>query len=267
MPIIAKTSLNMLDFFRKFFRFLLGKSQTVLPEEGIITDTQSSKEEDLSDTGTTNQKEPPADQDAGEEQQEPDTGGADQKPDQDNLGDGPSQSTITQTRPEKKPEISTGGEPGVFLIDLVRTQSGPHDTLGKLYLNGKFACHTLENPKKPAGSQGGCIPEGEYEIELRTTGGRHATYLYRFKDMHKGMLSLKSVPEFDHVYIHIGNRASDTQGSILVGTESVDKPENQSREIWYSDRAYQQIYPEIAGKLTTDQRIMIRISSDVSGST
>lgn len=64
------------------------------------------------------------------------------------------------------------------------------------------------------------IPARVYEIKLRTQGLLHEKYKARF-DFHKGMLHLQNVKDFEYIYIHVGNRATDSSGCLLVGSKKV----------------------------------------------
>lgn len=84
-------------------------------------------------------------------------------------------------------------------------------TIGSLFIDGKFCCHTLE-PKaidwtkesKVYGQT--AIPEGTYDISFE--------WSCKFN---QNMPFLTNVPQFLGVMIHQGNFGSDTQGCILVG--------------------------------------------------
>ena len=59
-------------------------------------------------------------------------------------------------------------------LDVVRTQFGKDATNGMLFINGLFECFTLEDEYRDLKVRGEtCIPDGEYEIKLRTVGGFH----------------------------------------------------------------------------------------------
>jgi hypothetical protein len=103
---------------------------------------------------------------------------------------------------------------------------------------------TLEDPKQEHKVYGNTrVPAGKYELELRNEGGMTQRYARRFPEMHEGMIWLREVPMFEWVYIHIGNTEADTEGCILVGTDTSEDA------IINSKVAYQLIYPKIIGAL------------------
>jgi len=80
-------------------------------------------------------------------------------------------------------------------------------TVGKLYLNEQFICHTLEDTVRDTKIYGKtAIPCGEYEVVIN--------YSPRYK---RKLPRLKDVPNFKGILIHPGNSAKDTDGCILVG--------------------------------------------------
>lgn len=93
-------------------------------------------------------------------------------------------------------------------IEVKRYDSNKTRTIGKLYIDGKFASiYTLEDPirkKKIAGDT--AIPAGRYKVT--------ADYSPRLKRVTP---LLHSVPEFEGVRIHSGNTTRDTKGCLLVG--------------------------------------------------
>lgn len=96
-------------------------------------------------------------------------------------------------------------------LTLYRRQFTETVTIGSLYVDGLFCCHTLEPhaiywkaEKKEYGKT--AIPEGKYKILLSPSS--------RFRRM---MPYLLEVPHFNGIMIHWGNFARDTQGCILVG--------------------------------------------------
>ena len=107
-------------------------------------------------------------------------------------------------------------------LKVLRFSSQEDSTSGLLFLerNGKleFLCYTLEDEyrdtKKYAETR---IPAGKYNITLREEGGYHAKYSKRFSDIHKGMLWVRHVPNFEYILIHCGNTDEQTAGCLLLG--------------------------------------------------
>lgn len=166
-----------------------------------------------------------------------------------------------ETRTEEQEEIpETINPPQVstpcFKVELIRYSKGKHDILGKLYVEGKFYCFTLEATDAKLTR----VPVGEYELGLKTDGGRHATYYFRYKDLHQGMLYLKGF-EADRIpLIHEGNRDTDHPGSIIVGEQPFrENQAEQKREVWYSGPAYQELYPVLAQKIAANQKVCLHI--------
>ena len=80
-------------------------------------------------------------------------------------------------------------------------------TIGKLYIDDKYFCDTLEDAVRDVKiKHQTAIPKGIYKITL-TASPRFKRILPRLHD----------VPEFTGVLIHRGNTIDDTSGCILVG--------------------------------------------------
>lgn len=133
---------------------------------------------------------------------------------------------------------------------VVRFSTQENSTLGAMFevIDGKknFLCYTLEDEYRDEKVMHETrIPKGTYRLTLKTWGGFNDRYSDRFKDIHRGMLWLRDVPNFEHILIHCGNDSDDTSGCLLVGdTQS----QNITKEgfIGESNKAYTRIYPRIA---------------------
>lgn len=116
---------------------------------------------------------------------------------------------------------------------LVRTFRGQSYTIGKLYVDGKYVCDTIEDAdrglsdsmteeevkrKKKYGIT--AIPIGCYKVVMNVVSPK-------FKDRswakpYGGKIPrLKDVKGFEGVLIHVGNTAQDSLGCILVGENKV----------------------------------------------
>lgn len=82
-----------------------------------------------------------------------------------------------------------------------------NSTIGKLYIDGKFFCYTLEDVERDVKIYGEtAIPKGVYDVIIDRS--------VRFK---RDLPLLLNVKGFDGVRIHRGNNKSHTLGCILVG--------------------------------------------------
>ena len=119
---------------------------------------------------------------------------------------------------------------------LKRKFKGETYTVGDLFIDGKFFCHTLEDkvrilpllcPDTPQGIGCRCkekeyaktaIPYGTYKITMR-----HSP---RFKRV---LPYLHDVPHFLGILIHSGTTDKDSAGCILVGNNTIKGKITESR--------------------------------------
>lgn len=106
--------------------------------------------------------------------------------------------------------------------------------IGKLYINGKYFCDTLEDTdrgldstmteeeiKKIKVKSETAIPTGIYKIILN--------YSPKFK---KVMPLITNVKGYSGVRIHTGNSAKDTEGCLLVGKNTIVGRLTESRKMY-----------------------------------
>ena len=89
-------------------------------------------------------------------------------------------------------------------LALMRTRLGRTATMGRLYINGRFQCYTLEELAR-ADVHSATVPMGEYKVVLE-----HNDQFDRW------LPHLLGVPNFGTVCIH-GD--PDPQGHIVVGND------------------------------------------------
>ena len=127
-------------------------------------------------------------------------------------------------------------------LEVLRISSEKDSTSGILFdttNDKKFLCYTLEDEKRDEKVMGETrIPEGTYEIKLRTVGGFHQKYTKRFGNIHRGMLHITSVPGFDYILIHCGNTDEHTAGCLLVGDSQENNQLIKNGFIGKSTQAY-----------------------------
>lgn len=145
-----------------------------------------------------------------------------------------------------------------MILTLMTTGRGKDSTGGELFVGSQFECFTCEDEirdKKVRGET--AIPEGVYEIKLRTEGGMHARYSERYS-FHKGMLWLQGVPNFEWVYIHTGNDDDDTEGCILVGQRPT-APSPGEFGVSHSRLAYETLYKKVIAAFERGDRVFIAV--------
>ena len=144
-----------------------------------------------------------------------------------------------------------------MLIDVHRAITKEGFTLGALSIDGEGLCFTLEDTPRDIKVAGETrIPVGVYDLALRNVGGMTQKYAAKFGDMHKGMLWLQNVPNFEWVYIHYGNYAKDTDGCILVG----DSADISNKMVGSSVDTYKEIYPRIATAILNGESVKVRVT-------
>lgn len=91
-------------------------------------------------------------------------------------------------------------------------------TIGKLYIDGKYFCDTLE-PKVRDLNRNGFFDDGEKKVAGKTAipYGTYKVTLTLSPRFGRILPLLHDVQEFVGVRIHSGNTVDDTQGCILVG--------------------------------------------------
>lgn len=100
-------------------------------------------------------------------------------------------------------------------LTLERIYKADTYTIGKLYIDGKYYCDTLEDtvrdlPKEKKIYGKTAIPAGTYKVRV--------TYSPRFK---RPLPLLLDVPYFEGIRFHRGNSETDTSGCILPGENKV----------------------------------------------
>ena len=150
-------------------------------------------------------------------------------------------------------------------LELYRYSSQKDSTLGILFLvddetNKKdFLCYTLEEEKRAIKVYGETrIPEGTYKIEYRKEGGYHNKYTKRFPNIHRGMLQLMDVPNFNYILIHCGNTDDDTDGCLLLGNV-ISQNITKDGFLGQSTDCYKRVYPIISDILDSQKHLSIKI--------
>lgn len=136
-------------------------------------------------------------------------------------------------------------------IQLVRESFTDKATEGKLFVNGTFECYTLEDTDRK-------LEEGNKKVYGETAIPRESysltiSYSPRFK---KPLVEVLDVDGFTGVRIHPGNKAEDTEGCILVGSDNVRVDDNW---IGNSRVAYEKLHQKIKEALDREEIITLEI--------
>ena len=145
-------------------------------------------------------------------------------------------------------------------VKIIRVAQGKQSTLSHLYIDGIFQCYLLEDkirtdkiPKQTA------IPTGDYKLIVNSWGGMNTKYKNLMGKVHEGMIEIDQLPNFDYVYIHIGNTYLQTAGCPLTGFgfELI----NGDYQVTHSRKAYDMIYPKLL-KIAKSKENQIRIENN-----
>ena len=126
-------------------------------------------------------------------------------------------------------------------------------TVGRLYIDGKYFCDTLEDKDRGlrqdmpvavirATKRKGitAIPTGRYRVTLAVQSPKFSKRaIYQFCNGY--LPRLINVPGYDGVLIHIGNTARDTEGCLLVGRNT------QVGKVLDSRKTFIELYDRLLG--------------------
>jgi hypothetical protein len=144
---------------------------------------------------------------------------------------------------------------------LTRHPSSLTCTIGELYEDGIFICHTLEDlvrevkgkPVEEWKIRGEtAIPEGVYKITV--THSRH---------FDRDLPLLNAVPGFLGVRIHSGNTDADTDGCILVGS----KVSEDGESLLESRKAFDELFEMIRDAIDVGEEVWITVMGAISEQT
>lgn len=147
-------------------------------------------------------------------------------------------------------------------LQVLRFSSQADSTSGLLFeindLGKKFLCYTLEDEARVLKVKGETrIPAGVYSIELRKEGGFHGKYTKKYPNIHRGMLHIVDVPNFEYILIHTGNTDEHTAGCLIVGDSQENNGIIRDGFVGKSVNAYKRIYPNIAKAIERGEEVTI----------
>jgi hypothetical protein len=111
-----------------------------------------------------------------------------------------------------------------MILKLVRDSYTKDTTLGKLYIDGLFFCHTLEDAARDYGVKvkgETAIPRGEYKVKLSKSSRFKRTMAMIYTEDNEYQLVNKGI-SFKGIRIHGGNTHKNTEGCILVAKRKLN---------------------------------------------
>lgn len=143
-------------------------------------------------------------------------------------------------------------------IELLRLDNNEKSARGAIYIDGVLQCWTIEDPirKEKIKAETG-IPAGTYEIKFRDEPDSPKNQRYRNKyDWFRWHLWLQNVPNYQYVYIHIGNTPEDSEGCILV---AADWDWSRKNFIGNSTNTFKTLYLKVLAAMDRGEKVEIRI--------
>ena len=147
-------------------------------------------------------------------------------------------------------------------LEVLRFSSQQDSTNGILFDitddKREFLCYTLEDEHRNVKEYGETrVPAGTYNVTLRTVGGFHGRYTKKYGEMHKGMLWVREVPNFEYILIHTGNTDEHTAGCLIVGDAQENNQILPDGFVGKSVNAYKRVYPSIAKAIEQGEEVVI----------
>lgn len=129
---------------------------------------------------------------------------------------------------------------------LQRYSDNRESTLGLLFLKGSgLFCYTLEDEFRAVKvAKETRIPAGFYELGLRQEQTPMTIRYQQKYPWFKKHIEILKVPNFTGVYIHIGNKDTDTDGCLLLGDVANNNKVGQG-EITQSTIAFKRFYDKV----------------------
>jgi hypothetical protein len=150
---------------------------------------------------------------------------------------------------------------GKCTLTILRYLDDGETTLGLIFLRNKFFAYTLEDAHNEVKiAKKTRIPAGIYSLdfnknETELTKKYRSTYGSWF-DFH---LEIKQIPNYQNVYIHVGNTHDHTDGCILIA-DGVSA--GTSKSLQYSRNAFERFYKTTSALLKSNEPVNIQILNE-----
>lgn len=154
----------------------------------------------------------------------------------------------------------------IMNILVTRIAKKSNYTIGKLYIDDKYYCDTIEDKdrnlnnamsskeiKKTKVNNKTAIPTGTYDVTLKTKSPKYSKSQTFVKYCNAYMPRILNVPGFDGILLHTGNTAEDSSGCIILGYNK------QIGKVVNSMDAFKKVYPILKKASDEGQRISITI--------
>lgn len=117
-------------------------------------------------------------------------------------------------------------------IKIVRFIFTPESTIGQLYFNGSLFCYTLEDFDRQLNQDTSIEEIKKIKVPTQTAipVGTYKMIISESKRFSKDLPLLLDVPGFAGIRIHSGNKSTDSEGCILVGSSFGRNVVNNSRD-------------------------------------
>ncbi len=136
-------------------------------------------------------------------------------------------------------------------LHLVRDVLTPDFTLGRLAINGVFACFTVEDAARQVEGR----PVEDWKIQGKTAipKGNYIVIINYSNRFRRELPLLLDVPGFTGVRIHSGNTSADTEGCILVGQKRTQNGVSMSR------LAFEDLFAKMDGAYTRNEPVSLEV--------
>lgn len=137
----------------------------------------------------------------------------------------------------------------MMILTLKRIFKGESYTIGKLFVDGKFICNTIEDKdrnlkdsdsleeiKKKKIPSLTAIPSGTYKITLNVVSPKFYQKDYYKRFCQGKVPRLLGVKGFDGILIHKGTTEKDSAGCIIVGNNTI------KGKVTNSQQCFEQLY-------------------------
>lgn len=154
-------------------------------------------------------------------------------------------------------------------IELRRIARKPTYTIGRLYINGKYECDTIEDKDRDLNRNGvfdngevkipaqTAIPNGRYQVTMQVQSPKFSMrkeYNWWKPNGRYGMLPrLLNVPHFEGILMHAGSTEHSSAGCVILGKNTIVGRVTQSME------TCKRIYPMLWNASLKGEKIWITV--------